>query len=681
MGKYLIISFTFLFVVSARAQTFVTIPWSTSLHITFGNGTVNPGSPLPRGYTDFLYTTNPVLSGGEYTVLRSTNDAGHIYFGPQALNKYTTGNKMKGKYSPLFTSKTVFRDTVRGLCSGTRYLFWAGINNAMPNTCIYPSFTFSVETTSGTVMASSNTGLIGAGLSSDNYSWYYGYYDRDPRSYPVVPFYGCIFQLPPGETAVVLKIVNNPSSSYYQCAATFEIDNINLMPVGPDVRIKSPKYPFGWITASCSDGTVPVEMNGRIESGYVDFGTLNYNYVQQSYSNPSFQWQQSLDDGFTWTDIPGETGLNISRNFNYVDTFWMRLRVSESGDMNNLNCSNVSNMIQVQVDKKPADFRIASNSPVCTDGDLKLTLAGGVKYNTFGPNGFFDDTPFPHIYHPALADSGWYYTEIITFGGCKATDSVFVKIIGPNVSFSGDRSICYGDTAHLQISGGVKYEWSPAAGLSNAFVANPVASPGKTTTYKIKATDSMGCNAYGETTIHLRDSVFKAMVEGPEIVCPLEGVSFRDNSIGEIISWYWDFGNGNTSIDNKPEVQHYPAYNGALFPVKLTVTDTAGCIKTIIKYIKTVTNCYIAVPTGFTPNNDGLNDFLSPLNAYKAGNLVFKVFDRWGKLVFETKDWTRKWDGTIQGVPQNTGVYLWTLSYTDADNKQVFLKGTSTLIR
>ena len=51
---------------------------------------------------------------------------------------------------------------------------------------------------------------------------------------------------------------------------------------------------------------------------------------------------------------------------------------------------------------------------------------------------------------------------------------------------------------------------------------------------------------------------------------------------------------------------------------------------------------YIAGPSAFTPNNDGLNDYLYPLNAYKATNLLFKVYNRFGKLVFETKDCTKK---------------------------------------
>jgi gliding motility-associated-like protein len=65
-----------------------------------------------------------------------------------------------------------------------------------------------------------------------------------------------------------------------------------------------------------------------------------------------------------------------------------------------------------------------------------------------------------------------------------------------------------------------------------------------------------------------------------------------------------------------------------------------------------VNNCYIVVPSAFTPNHDGLNDYLYPLNAYKATNLIFRVYNRMGGLVCETQDWTRKCDGTISDIPQ-----------------------------
>jgi len=70
------------------------------------------------------------------------------------------------------------------------------------------------------------------------------------------------------------------------------------------------------------------------------------------------------------------------------------------------------------------------------------------------------------------------------------------------------------------------------------------------------------------------------------------------------------------------------------------------------------------------------------LNAYKADNLEFRVYNRWGQLVFETKDWTKKWDGGINGSPQPAGVYVWMLQYVDHDSGKPFsLKGTAVLIR
>ena len=91
---------------------------------------------------------------------------------------------------------------------------------------------------------------------------------------------------------------------------------------------------------------------------------------------------------------------------------------------------------------------------------------------------------------------------------------------------------------------------------------------------------------------------------------------------------------------------------------------------------------FIDVPTAFTPNNDGLNDYFRPHNALKADNYQFKVYNRWGQLIFQSANWREKWDGKINGVLQPTAVYVWMLSYIHRDTKQpVFKKGTVTLIR
>ena len=75
-----------------------------------------------------------------------------------------------------------------------------------------------------------------------------------------------------------------------------------------------------------------------------------------------------------------------------------------------------------------------------------------------------------------------------------------------------------------------------------------------------------------------------ASIEGPNIACPGDAILFRDTSIGQIVNWHWNFGNGNTSDLQNPDIQYYPVTDGSFFPVILTVTDTAGCVQTGKKF-------------------------------------------------------------------------------------------------
>lgn len=169
----------------------------------------------------------------------------------------------------------------------------------------------------------------------------------------------------------------------------------------------------------------------------------------------------------------------------------------------------------------------------------------------------------------------------------------------------------------------------------------------------------------------------------PSFLCPNDTAVFKDASTGYVTSWAWYFGNGSSSTLQNPPIQIYPpATRETFYSVELIVKSDVPCSDTVYHKVKVLYNCYIAVPSAFTPNGDGHNDYLYPLNAYKAVNLEFRVFNRWGQQVFETKDWTRKWDGTINGNPQASGVYVWYLTYTNIDTGQKYQqKGTTVLIR
>jgi gliding motility-associated-like protein len=179
------------------------------------------------------------------------------------------------------------------------------------------------------------------------------------------------------------------------------------------------------------------------------------------------------------------------------------------------------------------------------------------------------------------------------------------------------------------------------------------------------------------------DNELKADFEATAVVCPNELAYFRDNSTGNIVNWRWDFGNGITSTSSTPSPQSYmvPTVTRDVFP-RLIVQNNLGCFDTSIQKIVVPNSCYIAVPNAFTPNNDGLNDYLYPLNAYKATDLLFRVYNRFGQMIFETRDWTKRWDGRFKGQKADPGTYVWILIYTNIDTgKKVQQKGTTILLK
>lgn len=169
-----------------------------------------------------------------------------------------------------------------------------------------------------------------------------------------------------------------------------------------------------------------------------------------------------------------------------------------------------------------------------------------------------------------------------------------------------------------------------------------------------------------------------------DVLCPQDFGVFRDASEGNIIGYRWEFGNGKTSDMFTPPPQLYPQRTAReqMVAVLLIIENDYHCFDTATRYVKLVSSCYTDVPTAFTPNKDGLNDYLYPLNGYKTRELEFRVFNRYGNLVFQSADWTRKWDGTVNGHPAEAGPYAWMLRYTDRDTgEKFFLKGTTLLLR
>jgi gliding motility-associated-like protein len=227
------------------------------------------------------------------------------------------------------------------------------------------------------------------------------------------------------------------------------------------------------------------------------------------------------------------------------------------------------------------------------------------------------------------------------------------------------------------------WQWTFGSAPNNA-TQNPVITytnfEPKTTTLIV----SNGVCSDTSTQQIIFANYLKADFEVTTLICPYKKADFKNTSIGTITNWKWTFGNGNMSTQKNPIQQLYVPLVASDYNAlpELIIQNDFGCFDTVKKPVQVLFSCFIAVPSAFTPNGDGLNDFLYPLKAYKSTNLNFSIYNRLGQRVFYSNSWLNKWDGKFKGVPQDPGTYVWTLDYFNSEEgKRVVEKGTSILIR
>ena len=113
----------------------------------------------------------------------------------------------------------------------------------------------------------------------------------------------------------------------------------------------------------------------------------------------------------------------------------------------------------------------------------------------------------------------------------------------------------------------------------------------------------------------------------------------------------------------------------------LKVTDIAGCIGYDTVFIQVYQGPNYYVPNAFSPNNDGINDIFRAIPVGIAQTEYFRVFNRYGQLIFETNQWLKGWDGRFKGKTQPIGVYVWVVKGIDKNGRIVEMKGTVMIVK
>lgn len=268
-----------------------------------------------------------------------------------------------------------------------------------------------------------------------------------------------------------------------------------------------------------------------------------------------------------------------------------------------------------------------------------------------------------------MFDKTWSGKIYGALSSCPSVmDTIELNVLAPqSLSLGNDTILCPGETLQLTIPGYTQYQWQNNSTQDNFLIT----VPGR---YYLEATDHCGRNYSDTIIVSYSSSNFNV---GPDLtVC-----------LGE-----------EKQISLDPSFSNYqwqPNYNVvttglsffSVFPHKTTsyeiqAKDVYDCILKDSLTIKIDTcNTDLYVPTAFTPNGDGTNDYFKPLVKGFILKYQFSIYNRWGQLVFSTNKISDGWNGYVTNKPQPTGVFVWTCSFQFLNERPKQVKGTVLLIR
>jgi len=275
--------------------------------------------------------------------------------------------------------------------------------------------------------------------------------------------------------------------------------------------------------------------------------------------------------------------------------------------------------------------------------------------------------------------------------GCRsplATYTVHVKD-APDFTLTAPTSACPGDT----ISVGMSYVDSPVDNYNWNFDGARIISVKKQRPegpYLIKwetpgmHTVSLIAGHKGCSSPLVIDSInvfprpeAKIMSQSRNNICSGDTILLGASTNDPVNKYWWSpeqfFDNGNYSASILAAVD-FTSW------VKLEVTSAYGCKAADSVLVTTQSCCHVEFPTAFSPNGDGKNDKFRPITVRNNPVSYFRIFNRWGKIVFESLDVKNGWNGAVDGVAQDIGTYFYQFKYT-CDGKMVEQDGEFTLVR
>lgn len=599
----------------------------------FGGTTSSPvvGSPLPAGVTSYAFNGATDVNDGQYSIRKTTANLtnGGRQFGVWHIGNDHSGNGNMMVVNADFTAGKFYETRVNNLCIGSKLYFSAWVANLIPqgnSNPLDPILRFEISSaTSGNALSSFLTPAI-------------------PRSSAFIwTQYGFNFNLPPGESSVILRIFNNQAGGMGNDLC---LDDIEFTLCGPAI---APAVSGTYLNSSDACTGSNISIAGNVAAGF--------------YTVPTYQWQ--FNDGATgWVNIPGATATNYTiTNAQVNNSGTYRLLVAENGNINSANCRSVSSPIPVNV-YAPVFPVLQSNQPVCENDTLRISTAtSALQYLWKNATAAFPSTTNTlSIPAATLADAGKYTLDVVTSGGCVNTSSINVSVQSNQLQriIPFDDLLCDGMTLFIDADqpGAVSYLWNDGNSsaqrvIADAGVYSLVTSDGvckRADSFRITTNITPVVNLGTDTTLCYNE-LLVLNAASPVADTYLWSTNVTDSSITVNTA-----GTYSVMLENRCGI--------ASDDIKILYEDCANIV---------------FVPNAFTPNNDRLNDVLKAKAYFKIDEFSMKIFNRWGQMIFSSNSLNTGWDGTVKGQQAPPGMYTWVIQYKRS-NKVYNQKGTVLVI-
>ena len=345
-------------------------------------------------------------------------------------------------------------------------------------------------------------------------------------------------------------------------------------------------------------------------------------------------------------------------------------------------CTSAPTAVKVTINPLPvATIVTPSQTTICDKSTLTLTATGGTSYQWL-LNGTVIAGATSSTYAASLAGS--YEVNVIALGcTSKVAAPVNLSLIKASVPKFSNSSTCidvpvsfFNETTD---TASVNFIWNFGDGQTSTLV-NPVYTYKRSGAFvvKLRVTPKLCSSLSDSITKNLTVDVPPVGIKYPNVLAVKnKATQLSARFIANGYTYLWMPSTGlNNGVIQKPV---FNASQEQLYRVRLT--SAGGCITMDTVKVSVYDSSDIFVPKAFTPNRDGKNDLLQPFLVNITTLKFFRVYNRWGQLMFQTSDSKQGWDGMYNSKPQPIETYTWIAEGIDGNGTTIFRKGQTALIR